>query len=292
MGAMELTSPRRAGVPIASQEPAAPKIILRGVGKSFSPAGIGTPVVALDKVDLDIGDREFVTLVGPSGCGKTTLLRLVAGLIRPSSGTVRVAGRTPQPGPDIGFVFQTFRLIPWQTVRNNITFALQAAGLARDERRERADRYLDLVGLRRFADAYPNQLSGGMKQRVALARALAVEPEILLMDEPFASIDAQTRAFMQMELLRIWRQRQSVVLFVTHSVDEAIILADRIVLMRPRPGRIEESLKVDLPRPRTQDVRSDPRFLELRRHLWNRIREMVTTDPESEFYQRAEIDSG
>lgn len=263
-------------------------IELRGVVKTFRRKGAATPVAALSGVDLDIAPDQFVSLVGPSGCGKTTLLRLINGLVLPDTGSVRVNGVTPRPGPDTGFVFQSFRLIPWATVAANVAFPLEVAGAAPALKAERVARYLDLVGLSRFADAYPAELSGGMKQRVALARALATEPRILLMDEPFASIDAQTRELMQHELLRIWERRRGVVVFVTHSVDEAVMLADRVVLMGPRPGRILASYDVALPRPRRDvDVRARPEFSELRAELWARIREMVISDPGSDFFRRS-----
>jgi NitT/TauT family transport system ATP-binding protein len=276
-----------AGEAPAASPAASPKILLDHVAKSFQSAGSEKKVLALRDVSLAVEDRSFVALLGPSGCGKTTILRLVNGLIAPDSGTILVAGRAPAPGPHAGFVFQSFRLIPWSTVRGNVAFALTATNLSRAERDERVERYIELVGLSRFGDAYPRELSGGMKQRVALARALVSEPDILLMDEPFASIDAQTRELMQIELMRIWTLRQSVALFVTHSVDEAILLADRIVLMGPRPGRILEVIDVGLERPRWDyDLRAHPRYIELRAYLWDRIRELVLTDPESDFYGR------
>lgn len=263
-----------------------PRIVLQGVSKTFG-SNKGSGTVALKDVNLSVNDGSFISLLGPSGCGKTTVLRMVNGLIKPDTGSVLVSGKTPTPGPEMGFVFQSFRLIPWSTVRGNVEFALADMLPDRAERRERADRYIDLVGLKRFADAYPSELSGGMRQRVALARALATEPEILLMDEPFASIDAQTRELMQIELMRLWSVRRSVALFVTHSVDEAILLADKVVLMGPRPGRILEVIDVELKRPRwSYDVRAEPRFIELRAYLWDRIRTLVLTDPESDFFGR------
>ncbi|GAA4532387.1 ABC transporter ATP-binding protein [Chelativorans composti] len=261
-------------------------IQIQGVSKWFA-AGTGERVVALDNINLEVTEGTFTAILGPSGCGKTTLLRMIDGLVQPDAGTILVAGKPPHPGPDMGFVFQSFRLIPWRTVRGNVEFALVEAIPDRHERRRRADQYIDRVGLSRFADAYPRQLSGGMKQRVALARALACEPGILLLDEPFASLDAQTRELMQVELLRLWSERRSVAVFVTHSVDEAIFLADQIVLMGPRPGRILEVINVGLRRPRwTYDVRAEPRFVELRQYLWERIRALVLSDPQSDFYGR------
>jgi NitT/TauT family transport system ATP-binding protein len=271
----------------ADSVPPTARIMLRGVSKTFGSQKEGGGTLALANVDLTVRDGAFVSLLGPSGCGKTTILRMVNGLIAPDSGTVTVSGRTPAPGPEMGFVFQSFRLIPWSSVRGNVEFALVETIPDKAERRARADRYIELVGLTRFADAYPSELSGGMKQRVALARALASEPDILLLDEPFASIDAQTRELMQIELMRLWTLRKSVALFVTHSVDEAILLSDQIVLMGPRPGRVLEVIDVGLNRPRwTYDVRAEPRFIELRSYLWDRIRTLVLTDPQSDFYGR------
>ncbi len=265
----------------------APRILLRGVSKTFGNHKDGGGTLALANVDLTVRDGAFVSLLGPSGCGKTTILRMVNGLIAPDTGTITVSGQAPAPGPDMGFVFQSFRLIPWSSVRGNVEFALVETIPDKAERRARADRYIELVGLTRFADAYPSELSGGMKQRVALARALASEPAILLLDEPFASIDAQTRELMQIELMRLWTLRKAVALFVTHSVDEAILLSDQIVLMGPRPGRVLEVIDVGLDRPRwTYDVRAEPRFIELRSYLWDRIRTLVLTDPQSDFYGR------
>lgn len=266
----------------------APKISVRGVFKTFTRRKQTTPVVALKDINLDVADNTFVTLVGPSGCGKTTLLRVLNGLIRPDAGEVLVGGIPPVPGPSMGFVFQSFRLIPWLTVQGNVAFSLEVAGIPKAEARARAEAYLGIVGLTRFRDAYPNELSGGMKQRVALARALVGEPQILLMDEPFASLDAQTREFMQLELLRLWSRQHGVVVFVTHSVDEAVLLADKVVLMGPRPGRIVETIDIKLPRPRDFDMRSRPEFIELRTYLWDRVRTMVMNDPESDFFHRDE----
>ncbi|MFQ6755081.1 ABC transporter ATP-binding protein [Cereibacter sphaeroides] len=242
-------------------------------------------VSALEEVSLSLGRDEVVVVLGPSGCGKTTLLRLVAGLIAPDAGRVTVEGAPPRPGEKTALVFQSFRLIPWKSARENVAFALPR--LSRAEARQRADRYLELVGLSRFAKSWPAQLSGGMRQRLALARALAAEPEILLMDEPFASLDAQARELMQVELMRLLERRPATVLFVTHSVDEALILADRILLMSPRPGRVVEQVAVPFPRPRRDtDTRALPLYAELRRHLWERLRDMVLNDPGSDFHGR------
>jgi NitT/TauT family transport system ATP-binding protein len=234
-----------------------------------------------------VAANTFVSVLGPSGCGKTTVLRLIDGLVQPDTGSVRVDGEAPRPGPKASFVFQSFRLAPWLTVAGNVMLPLEIQGMAAEERRERAARYLALVGLERFAGSYPNELSGGMKQRVALARGLAAEPDILLMDEPFASIDAQTRELMQIELMRIWTARKSLVVFVTHSVDEAVLLGDQVVLMSPRPGRVLEVLDVALPRPRWQyDARAEPEFVRLRSYLWERISSMVLADRNSDFFGR------
>ncbi|MCW5715791.1 MAG: ABC transporter ATP-binding protein [Bauldia sp.] len=274
-------------LPAAQAAGSVPKISIRSVGKTFRRPRSDDTVVALKDVSLDIADNTFVSLVGPSGCGKTTLLRMINGLIRPDAGEVLVSGRNPAPGPSMGFVFQSFRLVPWATVLKNVAFSLEVSGTPKREARERADRFLELVGLSKFRKAYPSELSGGMKQRVALARAFATQPEILLMDEPFASIDAQTRELMQGELMSLWARQKGVVVFVTHSVDEAVLLADQIVLMGPRPGRIVEVIPVNLPRPRwSYDVRADPEFIRLRSHLWSAIRDMVVTDPGSDFYGR------
>ncbi|MGD9739395.1 MAG: ABC transporter ATP-binding protein [Bauldia sp.] len=264
-----------------------PKISIKGVNKTFHRQRSNDTVEALRNVSLDIADNTFVSLVGPSGCGKTTLLRMINGLIKPDGGQVLVSGRAPEPGPSMGFVFQSFRLIPWATVRANVAFSMEMGGMPKSKALKVADEYLALVGLSKFAKAYPNELSGGMKQRVALARAFATKPEILLMDEPFASIDAQTRELMQIELMTLWTERKGVVVFVTHSVDEAVMLADQIVLMGPRPGRIVEVIPVNLPRPRwSYNIRAEPEFIRLRTHLWESIKNMVVTDPGSDFFGR------
>jgi NitT/TauT family transport system ATP-binding protein len=263
---------------------APPKIDVRHVFKTFHRrrGKVDSPIEALRDVSLQIMAGEFVCLVGPSGCGKTTLLRLMHGLLEPDRGQVLIDGVAQSaPGPKAGFVFQSFRLLPWRTVLDNVEFPLQIQGMRREQRVERARTYLGLVGLEDFEHSYPHELSGGMQQRVGLARALALEPQILLMDEPFAALDAQTREFMQMELGRIWEHLGIAVVFVTHSLDEALFLADRVVLMGPRPGTVQEVLRVELPRPRwTYDFRATPEFLERRAYLWERIRGMVADQPE------------
>ncbi len=262
-------------------------IEIRNISKAFRRAKETEGVQALQDVTLTIKPNTFVSLVGPSGCGKTTLLRMLNGLITPDSGEILVGGKPPRPGPHMGFVFQSFRLMPWRTIRENVSFPCELSGMSDKERADRADRYLDMVGLRRFADSYPNELSGGMKQRAALCRALIAEPHYLLMDEPFAALDAQTREFMQIELMKIWQHHKSIVVFVTHSVDEAVLLSDQIVLLRPRPGQVSEILDVNLPHPRWEyDAREKREFVELRHHLWERIKAMVSADPQSEFYMR------
>ncbi|AMY67922.1 ABC transporter ATP-binding protein [Frigidibacter mobilis] len=259
-------------------------VTLSGVSWHFD----GSPAPVLQGVDLTVAAGEVVVVLGPSGCGKTTLLRIIAGLLHPEPGTVRVAGRAPVPGQDSAIVFQGYRLLPWKTVAQNIGFALHA--LPAPQREARVARYLELVGLAKFAGAYPAALSGGMRQRVALARALACQPRLLLMDEPFAALDAQSRELMQMETMRLIAGAEGPapgIVFVTHSVDEALMLADRIVLMSPRPGRIDQVLPVPFPRPRWQaDPRHGPDFARLRQHLWDRLRAMVLSDPQSDFYGR------
>nr|WP_255553744.1 ABC transporter ATP-binding protein [Maritimibacter sp. DP1N21-5] len=247
-------------------------ISLRHVGKWFKDGR----VVALEDVSLDIHKGEFVSLVGPSGCGKTTLLRLMNGLIAPDVGEVLVRGKPPTPEADLAMVFQSARLLPWRSVAGNIEFVLALRGLSRQARAERAMNLLGVVGLRDFADAYPHELSGGMQQRVGLARALAVEPEVLLMDEPFAALDAMTRETLRAELHRLWARRRMGIVFVTHDIDEAIFLSQRIVLLRPRPGRVDTVMEVDLPEARADaDLRALPAFADLRGELWRRIQGMA-----------------
>ncbi len=224
--------------------------------------------LALDGLSLAVARSEFLVIVGPSGCGKSTLLRLLSGLLRPISGAVRFEGQPLlAPRREIGFVFQRANLMPWRTVLGNIVLPLEIEGLPKAEVQERARAQIALVGLDGFADAYPRQLSGGMQQRVALARALIQEPSMLLLDEPFGSLDALTRERMNTELLRIWSLHQPTVVMVTHSISEAVLLADRVLVMSPRPGRMRAEFPVPLPRPRQSSLSSEPEFLRLSRAI-------------------------
>ncbi len=236
------------------------------LGKVFAtPAG---PVEALEGIDLTVHSREFLCVIGASGCGKSTLIRILAGLEEPTAGRVLLAGRDVDgPGPGRGMVFQGYTLFPWLTVRGNVMFGLKMGGMEPATASEEAMRWIEMVGLGPFADVYPHQLSGGMKQRVAIARALANKPSILLMDEPFAALDAQTRAQMQSYLLQIWENVEVTVLFITHDLDEAIFLADRIVVLDSRPGRVKELIDVPLSRPRSKRQSLDPYFLAVQRRV-------------------------
>ena len=225
-------------------------VSIQHVTKTFA-RDEGEPTVALKDVNLEIEDKQFVCIVGASGCGKTTLLRIIAGLDTTTEGAILLNG-VPVEGTDTdrGMVFQEYSLFPWKSVIDNIAFGLEMQGIPKVERRQMAEKYLKIIHLEQFRDAYPHELSGGMRQRVAIARALANEPKVLLMDEPFGALDAQTRNVMQRELLEIWAETQKTIIFVTHSVDEAVFLADKIVILSPRPGKIEEVITVDLPRMR------------------------------------------
>lgn len=229
-------------------------------------------MVALNGVSLDIADNEFVCVVGPSGCGKSTLLNIIAGLLEPTDGAVYVDERkVVGTGVERGVVFQQYALFPWLTVKKNVEFGLKLKGLSKDEIEETAMKYIRMVDLEKFINAYPKELSGGMKQRVAIARAYAVNPEVLLMDEPFGALDAQTRTQLQSELLKTWEEERKTCFFITHDVEEAIILAQRVVIMSARPGRIKEIVDIDIPYPRTQETRMDPRFIELKTHIWSQV---------------------
>lgn len=228
--------------------------------------------VALNGVNLDIMENEFVCVVGPSGCGKSTLLNIIAGLHEATSGTCYLDGKPiTDVGVERGVVFQQYALFPWQTVLKNVMFGPQMKRLPKAECEAIARKYIKLVGLEGFENSYPKELSGGMKQRVAIARAYANNPEVLLMDEPFGALDAQTRAQLQTELLKTWEEEQKTCFFITHDVDEAILLAQRVVIMSARPGRIKRIVNVDIPYPRDQATKNDPRFLELKTEVWNEV---------------------
>ncbi|WP_283133332.1 ABC transporter ATP-binding protein [Rhizohabitans arisaemae] len=248
---------------------------LRDVGLEFP----GKPEPVLSGVSLDLQAGEFVTVVGPSGCGKTTMLRLVHGLLSPTAGEVLADGE-PVRGPSTrrGFVFQNDRLLPWRTVIDNVGFPLELQGVPRAKAREKARELLTLTGMGDSESRYPGQLSGGMRQRVNLARALSLDPDLLLMDEPFAALDAQTREVLQAELLSIWARRRKTILFVTHQLDEAIYLADRVVVLDPHPGRIREIIPVDLPRPRTLDVKRTAEFAASVEYVWNLIKHAILAE--------------
>lgn len=228
--------------------------------------------VSLDRVSLDVAEGEFITLVGPSGCGKSTMLNLIGGLLNPTSGSVTVKGAPVRgPGPDRGVIFQQYALFPWLTARQNVEFGLRLQGVPRSQRAERAQHYLELVGLGDFGNALPKELSGGMKQRCAIARAYAVHPAVLLMDEPFGALDALTRVQMQDDLLATWQEERRTIVFITHDVDEAVYLASRVVVMSPRPGRIHDIVDVNLPYPRTEEMRLSPEFAEIRARVWRGV---------------------
>jgi NitT/TauT family transport system ATP-binding protein len=236
----------------------------------------GRRVLAVDHLDLQIHEGEFVAICGPSGCGKTTFLNAVDGLLPINGGEIRLDDRLiTKPGHDRAMVFQHASLLPWRTVFRNVAYGLELRGAMNKEAKERVQRFVSLVGLEGFEEAYPHELSGGMQQRCNLARALAADPEILLMDEPFAALDAQTREFMQQELLKVWNATRKTVLFITHQIDEAIFLADRVVVMSARPGRIKAIFDIDIPRPRTLHVKREPVFLKYLDEIWTLIEEEV-----------------
>ncbi len=248
----------------------------RNVNVIFRPPS-RAPVPALRHFDIDVNEGEFLSIVGPSGCGKSTFLNVLLGLLAPDSGELRVDGkRISGPGTDRAMVFQEFGLLPWRTVHGNVELGLELKGVAAAERRELSQRLIRMVGLAGFETHYPHELSGGMKQRVGLARALATDPDVLLMDEPFAALDAQTRDLMQAELLRIWRETRKTVLFVTHQIDEAIYLSDRVMVMTRRPGQAKRMFAVDLPRPREYEMRVTPEFNDLKLEIWRALKDEIT----------------
>jgi NitT/TauT family transport system ATP-binding protein len=244
------------------------RVVVERLGKTYHDRQ-GRDVVALRQVDFAVETREFVALLGPSGCGKSTLLGIIAGLLPPSSGRVYFEGE-PRPGraPVTATVFQEFALFPWRSVRGNVEFGLEELGVSGSERAERTRRYLDMTGLAGFEGKYPHQLSGGMRQRVGIARALAVEPAVLLLDEPFSALDAQTRTLMMDELLGIWERTRQTILYVTHNIQEAVFMADRVIVLSRRPGEVP----IELPRPRRESQRGDPVFVRTADRIWGLIK--------------------
>ena len=243
-----------------------PRIVINGVGKNY-----GELEVSKD-INLSFNEREIVTVVGPSGCGKTTLLRCIDGLLPVTSGEIRVDGNLiTEPREGVAMVFQHFGLFPWKTVYQNVGYGLRLAGVGKAEMDEKVPYFINLVGLNGFEESYPYQLSGGMQQRCGLARALAMEPSVLLMDEPFAAVDAQTREILQFELLRIWGMRPMTMVFVTHSIEEAVLMGDRVVVLKGRPSSVFEIIDVDLPSPRDRSTLAHPLFAELREHVWGTL---------------------
>ena len=273
----------------ASAEPSAdgvvpgsePKISVRGVTKTFSSKR--GEVTALKDLSLDIQDGEFLVIVGASGCGKSTLLNLLAGFDLATEGQVLLDGR-PVTGitPECGMIFQQYALFPWKTVQENVEFGLKMKRMPKKERKERAARFIDLVSLNGFEKTYPHHLSGGMKQRVSIARSLANNPQVMLLDEPFAALDAMTRQVLQEQLVRIYEKHRKTIIFITHSIDEALLLSSRIVVMTARPGRIAQEITNDLPHPRNADVQLSDRYLELKRHIWSSVQAEVMKSMEVE----------
>jgi NitT/TauT family transport system ATP-binding protein len=242
-----------------------------GVRKVYSKDG--RPLEILDVERFSVREGEFVTVIGPSGCGKSTFLHIMGGFIKAESGSIRVSGKEVNgPGPDRGMMFQEFALFPWKTVAGNVAWGLEAQGVPREKIKTTVWTYLQITGLGEFSNHFPAELSGGMKQRVALARVLAIDPEVLLMDEPFGSLDSQTRETMQEELIRLWERTRKTIVFVTHDIEEAVFLGDRVVVLTARPGRIREEVKIDLPRPRDLTVKKSVRCLEYRNYIWDLIR--------------------
>ena len=242
-----------------------------GVVKRYERNGKSLPIVEI--AEFAVREGEFITVIGPSGCGKSTFLHIVGGFIPPESGSIRVYGKEVSgPGPDRGMMFQEFALFPWKSVAGNIAWGLEAQGWEKQRIEETVNKSLDMIGLADFRNHYPAELSGGMKQRAALARVLAFDPKVLLMDEPFGALDAQTREVMQEELMNLWERTKKTVVFVTHDIDEAVFLADRVVVLTARPARIREEIKIDLPRPRDIAVRKSVKCLEYRNYIWDLIR--------------------
>ncbi len=259
--------------------PPQPKLEVRDVQVRYVNKRTGAETVALDKTSFSVASGEFVCIVGPSGCGKTTLLNCLDGLRPVSGGQILVDGRPVcGPGPDRAMVFQSPSLMPWRNVIKNVMYGLEAQGVAAAEAVERARKMIELVGLGGFENYHPGELSGGMQQRVNLARALVIEPEVILLDEPFAALDAQTRELMQAELLRVWRVTKKTAVFITHQISEAVFLADRVIVLSSRPGRVKAIVDIDIPRPRTLEIKHDPRTIELERQVEALIDSTVTAE--------------
>jgi NitT/TauT family transport system ATP-binding protein len=250
------------------------RVIVDGVSKTYVDRA-GHPVHALDGIDLTVESEEFAAVLGPSGCGKSTLLNLIAGLLTPSAGAIWLDGELPPARTATAMVFQEFALFPWRTAQANIEFGLEEMGVPAAERARRARTFIELAGLAGFEARYPHQLSGGMRQRVGIARALAVEPTILLMDEPFSALDAQTRQLMQEELLAIWGRTRQTIVYVTHNIQEAVYMADRVIVLSRRPGRVLAEVKIELPRPREERMLGEPAFIASVERIWSLIREQA-----------------
>ena len=255
-------------IAVPAGAPATPRIRirLREVGKRYGAFEV------FRGINLEVGEREVLAIVGPSGCGKTTLLRCIDGLIAVDAGEIWVnEGRVLEPTAGMAMVFQNFGLFPWKTVYNNVAYGLKTAGASKAEIARRVPHFIAMVGLKGFETAFPYQMSGGMQQRCGLARALAIEPSVLLMDEPFAAVDAQTREILQFELLRIWEERPTTMVFVTHSIEEAVLMGDRVIVLKGRPSSIHEEIRIDLPHPRSRETLQEPRFAELREQVWSTL---------------------
>ena len=246
------------------------KVSIRNVVKKYDTRN--GEMIALNGANLDIMEHEFICVIGPSGCGKSTLLNIIAGLLEPTSGEVIVDGHKVEgTGVDRGVVFQQYALFPWLTVKKNVQFGLKLQGKSQKEMDAISKKYIKMVGLEKGTDSYPKELAGGMKQRVAIARAYAVNPSVLLMDDPFGALDAQTRTQLQTELLKTWQEENKTCFFVTHDIEEAIVLASRVVIMSARPGRIKEIIDIDIPHPRDQATKMSPRFVELKNYIWSQV---------------------
>ena len=259
-----------------------PMIEIQSISKFYKNPKTDASLCVLKDVSLEIKENEFVSFIGPSGCGKTTLMKIIDGLIPVEKGEVRIKGqKISGPGPDRAMVFQSFSLLPWNTILKNVMFGLEMKKVPKKEREERAMEMLKRVGLEDFAHHYPKQLSGGMQQRAGIARALVTNPEILLMDEPFGQLDAQTRRGLQEDLMQIWQQDKKTVVFVTHSMDEAVYLSDRVIILRPRPGQVHTELVIDLPRPRDGNaIRKTKEFAELTNYIWDTLKMLMSDEKE------------